>query len=44
LTVAARVEDPIGYSMPDLNSTGRALPPPEEAVTLRDYEVEEPPV
>jgi hypothetical protein len=44
LTGTARVDDPIGHSMPDLNSTGRALPPPEEAVTLRDYEVEEPPV
>jgi len=30
--------------MPDLKSTGRALPPPEEAVTLKDYEIEEPAV
>ncbi|KAJ5135164.1 uncharacterized protein N7515_004442 [Penicillium bovifimosum] len=38
----ARVEDPPNRSMPDLNRTGRALPAPEEIVTLRDYEIEEP--
>lgn len=40
-----RVDDPIGRSMPDLNATGRAshlLPAPEESVTLKDYEIEEP--
>lgn len=47
LTIAARVDDPIGRSMPDLNATGRAshlLPAPEESVTLKDYEIEEPSV
>lgn len=47
LTIVARVEDPIGRSMPDLNATGRAshlLPSPEESVTLKHYEIEEPSV
>jgi hypothetical protein len=45
LTIAARIDDPANRSMPDLNRTGRAphlLPAPEEAVTLKDYEIEEP--
>ncbi|CAG7985244.1 unnamed protein product [Penicillium salamii] len=40
-------EEPINQSMPDLNRVGRAthfLPGPEASVTLRDYEIEEPPV
>lgn len=42
-------DDPVGQSMPDLQlpPTGRAthlLPAPEESVTLKDYEIEEPAV
>lgn len=45
LTIAGRVDDPAGRSMPDLNATGRTshlLPAPEDSVTLKDYEIEEP--
>ncbi|KAJ5577199.1 hypothetical protein N7535_004125 [Penicillium sp. DV-2018c] len=41
----ARIDDPANRSMPDLSRTGRPprfLPAPEEAVTLKDYEIEEP--
>lgn len=47
LTITARVDDPAGRSMPDLKEPGRTsrlLPSPEESVTLKDYEIEEPPV
>lgn len=47
LTIPGRVDDLVGRSMPDLNSTGRAshlLPSPEESVTLKEYEIEEPSV
>jgi hypothetical protein len=47
LTISGRVDDPVGRSMPDLNATGRAshlLPSPEESITLKEYEIEEPSV
>jgi hypothetical protein len=47
LTIAARVDDSANRSMPDLNRPGTAshlLPAPEASVTLRDYEIEEPPI
>jgi hypothetical protein len=47
LTTPVRIDDPTNQSMPDLRKPGRTshlLPAPEAAVTLRDYEIEEPPV
>lgn len=42
-----RVDDIVGRSMPELIAPGRAshlLPSPEESVTLKEYEIEEPSV
>ena len=47
LTGAEGTEDSTNRSMPDLNRIGRPshlLPGPEANVTLREYEIEEPPV